>query len=124
MIAILAGGVLLMSQAGTTTVLLDPNATEANDVAYEAIAEGRVAAAIVEIERLLEQQPEDPALLINLGAAYAQQGDFDRAAESYRRAIESDERYKLELADGSWADSRLAARRALKALEMRTVAVR
>ena len=126
MITMLAGSVLLLAQAGTAAVLLDDGATatETSEVAFEAVAEGRSNEAIAEIERLLEEQPDDPALLINLGAAHAQQGDYQRAAECYRRAVQSDERYKLELADGRWVDSRLAARRALKTLEVHTVAMR
>ena len=124
MITIFAGSVLLLAQAGTATVLLDEGATETNEVAYEALADGRSNEAIAEIERLLEQRPGDPALLINLGAAYAQEGEYDRAEDCYRRAAESEERYKLELANGKWVDSRLAARRALAALEMQTLAAR
>ena len=124
MITILAGSVLLLAQAGTATALLDSAATETVEVAYDAIADGDSNEAIAELERLLEQQPDDPALLINLGAAHAQQGDYQSASECYLRAAESDERYKLELADGRWMDSRLAARRALEALEVQTVAMR
>ena len=60
--------------------------------------------------------PDDPALLINLGAAYARKGDAARAAGAFQAAIDSDTRYDLELADGTWVDSRQAARRALETL--------
>ena len=43
-------------------------------------------------------------------------GRRDEAMASFRAAIASADRYDLQLADGSWADSRDAARRAARAL--------
>ena len=40
-----------------------------------------------------------------------------RAATAFQAAIDSDTRYELELADGTWTDSRQAARRALETLQ-------
>ena len=58
-----------------------------------------------------------PVQLINLGSAYAQVGDTEKAAQYYGEAAASERRYQLELADGSWVDSRRAARTALLRLE-------
>ena len=118
-------GVLLFTQAGVATTVIDQDRfTQTSEVAYEEIADGRGAEAVEAIERLLEEQPGDPALLINLAAAQIQLGRYDQAAESYRQAITSSERYQLELADGNWIDSRLAARRGLQTLQGQVLAMR
>ena len=101
----------------TSTPGAEPPTSETRDVAYEDIAAGRADEAIQAIEALLEADPRDPALLINLGAAYARKGDAARAAEAFQAAIDSHTRYDLELADGTWADSRHAAQRALASLQ-------
>jgi uncharacterized protein HemY len=101
----------------TSTPGAEPMAIEQREVAYEAIAAGRTDEAIRAIEARLATDPDDPALLINLGAAYARKGDAARAATAFQAAIDSDTRYELELADGTWTDSRRAARRALEMLE-------
>lgn len=122
MITIFAATAALLLQAAPA--MLEPEHTVDTDVAFEAIAEGRSSEAIERIEAMLGEQGDDPALLINLAAAYLQEGKAERAADCYRRAIASDERYRMELADGSWVDSRLAARHALEALETRQIAMR
>ena len=101
----------------TSTPGAEPTTIEQREVAYEAIAAGRADEAIRAIEARLATDPDDPALLINLGAAYARRGDAARAAIAFQAAIDSDTRYELELADGSWTDSRQAARRALDTLQ-------
>lgn len=103
---------------------LDRQTIQQKDVAYEQVATGESQAAIDRLELLLSENPEDPALLINLGTALQQAGDLEKAADAYRAASESKTRYRLELADGSWVDSRRAARRALMAVEDRMVAMR
>lgn len=122
MIATFALGALLFAQSGPA--ILSSDAVESNEVSYEALQSGEAARAIAELESLRETNPDDPALLINLGSAYAQAGDSERAAEVYRAAIASDVRYRLELANGDWVDSRHAARLALRALEGSAMALR
>ena len=101
----------------TSTPGAEPTTIEQREVAYAEIAAGRADDAIRVIEARLVADPDDPALLINLGAAYARRGDAERAASAFQAAIDSDTRYELELADGSWSDSRHAARRALETLQ-------
>ena len=60
---------------------------------------------------------DHPATLINMGTAYARQGRADLAADMFRAALASDQRYELQLADGRWVDSRDAARMALTRLQ-------
>ena len=43
--------------------------------------------------------------------------DTARAEAAFQAAVNSDTRYELELADGTWADSRHAAQRALASLQ-------
>jgi cytochrome c-type biogenesis protein CcmH/NrfG len=117
MSATLVLSVLMAAAQITSTLGAEPVATETREVAYEEIAAGRTAEAIAELEAQLGADPDDPATLINLGAAYALQGDAKRAAAAFRAAIDSDTRYELELADGTWADSRHAAQRALRTLQ-------
>jgi cytochrome c-type biogenesis protein CcmH/NrfG len=87
------------------------------DVAYEDMANGRTEQAIASLEAKLLAEPNDPAVLINLGTAYARMGRTARAEEAFQAALKSSTFYQLELADGSWSDSRQAARLALRALE-------
>lgn len=114
--------VLLLAQAGPG--VMAEQANDRVDAAYEQIASGEISAAIVRLESALAENPGDPALLINLGAAYSEAGDLERAAEYYRAAAESDTRYRLQLANGEWLDSRRAARVALLRLEERALAMR
>ena len=111
MLAALAAAAQLTSTPGAEPGI------EQREVAYEAIATGRTDDAIRTIEARLAKDPDDPALLINLGAAYARRGDSERAAEAFQAAIDSDTRYELELADGTWTDSRAAARRGLETVQ-------
>lgn len=92
-------------------------AIEQKEVAYGDLTEGRTDRAIATLQEQLAADPTDPAVLINLGSAYAQRGDRARADQAYRAAIASSTRYSVELADGSWIDSRAAARIALVRLE-------
>ena len=122
---IYAVGALLFTQAGLATATADQDRfTQLDEVAFEQVTEGHASEAVTRLEALLQSQPDDPALLINLAAAQIQLGRYDKAADCYRQAIASQQRYDLELAGGLWVDSRLAARRALAALEGQTLAMR
>lgn len=81
------------------------------------IAQGEHARAIVILERQLAENPDDPALLINLGIAHAQRGDELQARENFEAAMGSRESVDLETANGSLMDSRRLARRALSMLD-------
>ncbi|EHJ61867.1 TPR repeat-containing protein [Novosphingobium pentaromativorans US6-1] len=95
------------------------------DVAYEELAAGKNEEAIAKLQRMGAAQSNDPAALINLGSAYARVGMAQQAMVSYKAAAASPERYDLELADGSWMDSRWAARTAMKGIATgQTLAVR
>lgn len=90
-----------------------------SDVAYTELSAGNAGAAISKLEHSAVDR-SDPAVLINLGTAYARQGATDKALAAFRAAIASPDRYDLELADGSWMDSREVARQALARLQRNT----
>lgn len=117
MIVMLAASALFATQAVAS--LPGPNVAveEQKEVAYQDLSQGLTERAIVMLEARLLQDPNDPALLINLGYAYARQGKLQRAAAAYRAAMTSETRYELETSDGKWLDSRKAARTALQSLE-------
>jgi tetratricopeptide (TPR) repeat protein len=110
---------LLCAAALATTNPAMPIATSAEDsgTVYKDLARSRTEAAIARILASKEFDSEDPATLINLGAAYERIGRKDRALAMYRAAIMSPDRYDLQLADGRWMDSREAARLAVDALK-------
>lgn len=91
--------------------------TDRVDVAYEALSEGRTAEAIAKLDRSAGIQASDPATLINLGTAYVRQGRLTEARDMFTAAMNAQDHYYLELADGTWVDSRKAAKAALKNLE-------
>lgn len=113
MSAILLAG-LIMSQVSPITV--EAPRGETLNVAYSQLAAGEPDAAL---ERISANRADasEPALLINKGSALAMMGRKEAARESYRAALASREQYYLELADGSWIDSRQAAKRALRMLD-------
>ncbi len=119
MIASVILAALLAAQPETSLPGPDLEMIEHKQVSYDALINGETQRAIAALEARLLDEPADPALLINLGAAYAQAGRTERAAAAYRAAIDSPTRYQLELADGRWLDSRRVARMALDRLATR-----
>lgn len=117
-ISLLLASALLASPA--MEVVASPPDVDRVEVAYDALRAGQNNAAIAQIEASGLAAKGDAAALINLGAAYARVGRRDEAMASFRAAIASADRYDLQLADGSWADSRDAARRAARALNANT----
>ncbi|EJL20754.1 hypothetical protein [Novosphingobium sp. AP12] len=113
-LSVLVTAVLLGQSAFTLDV--DKTAPDVTDVAYHELAAGQSQAAVQKLEAGGAAQSNDPAALINLGSAYARAGMADKALAAYRAAVASPDRYDLELADGSWVDSRVAARMALRGL--------
>jgi Flp pilus assembly protein TadD len=112
-IALAVVAALAAVPAAAETAAEPDRVAERIDVAFEALAEGRTADAMVRLQASHEQQAGDPAVLINLGTAYARQGRIDEARAMFEAAMTSSDRYDLELADGSWVDSRAAAKMAL-----------
>ena len=106
---LLAGA--LFSQAAVFTIEPYAGAVDSTDAAYEAMRQGRTDQAIAQL-----QSKNDAAALINLGTAYARKGLREEARAAFTAAMTAD-RYELQLADGSWMDSRRAARAAVARLD-------
>jgi len=86
-------------------------------LAAETLSAGESIRAISMLRTALEEQPNDPALLINLGIAYAQSGNDAEARASFEAAFASRTVIELETANGDSMDSQRLARRALGMLE-------
>lgn len=69
--------------------------------------------AIDVLKEEVRASDNDPALLINLGQAYARAGDFARAEQSFLKAHNSRNRYDIMLANGEVMSTRAAAKEAL-----------
>lgn len=113
----LTAAVLMGQSAFSLAVDRAPiDATEVKDVAYSELAAGRTQEAMQKLEAAGAAKSDDPATLINLGAAYARAGMSAKALSAYRAAVTTPVRYDLQLADGTWVDSRFAARRAMHSM--------
>lgn len=89
----------------------------APELAAGTLAAGRADQAIVTLRKASDADPQDAAVLINLGIAYAQTGDEVRAREAFQQALACEEVIELDTADGTATDSRRLARKALKMLD-------
>lgn len=85
-------------------------------VAYEELKTGQNQAAVDKLTHSAIAR-DDPSRLINLGTAYARLGRPGEARTAYQSAIASPVRYDVELAGGTYMDSRWAARTALANLD-------
>jgi Tfp pilus assembly protein PilF len=91
-------------------------AEERRELAAQPLAAGRQDEALALLERALAADPHDPAVLINLGIAYAHKGEEAKARAAFAAALACREVVELETADGSVTDSRRLARKALRML--------
>jgi len=94
-----------------------PAATPTPELAAQSLAAGRVEQALVTLEQASAADPQDAAVLINLGIAYAQAGREAKARAAFKQALACDAVIALETADGTSTDSRRLARKALKMLD-------
>lgn len=108
---------LLFAQSASASLLTEGTSVEAEDAGYVELVSGEATAAVQQLEKLHAQNPDDPAIMINLAAAYIEIGRLDDANRAYRLAIASRERLQLETAEGDWEDSRQIARSGLSRLE-------
>lgn len=82
-------------------------------LAYEALISGDNQAAVQTLEN---SRLNDPAVMINLGQAYARTGRSGDAAKMFVAAMNSNRSFDLILSDGQIINSRNAAKIALKNL--------
>ncbi len=91
--------------------------TEEPQLAAGILVSGEPAEAIARLERERELAPYDPAILINLGVAYAQAGDEAKAHDAFIDAARASQAVQVVTADGTQTDSRTLAHRGLRILE-------
>lgn len=117
MLSLLAFAFASPAAAQSIVVVTAPQAdSTVLPVAYAELRAGENAAAVTKLTGNAALDARDPSRLINLGTAYARLGRTADAAAAYEAAAASPIRYDLELADGSYMDSRWAARTALARL--------
>ncbi len=95
---------------------------KAGTLGYAALLQGNYPAALEQM-RAAEKQVSpsarrDPARLINMGLAYAKMGDVASARTHYEAAIAAPASFDIVLSDGRVMDSRVAARQALRRLDL------
>ncbi|MCZ8135936.1 MAG: tetratricopeptide repeat protein [Porphyrobacter sp.] len=103
-------------QAADTGAAL-ASAGEGGELAAQTLAAGREEEALAVLQRASAADPHDPAVLINLGIAYAHKGDDVKARAAFEAALTCHEVVELDTADGSATDSRRLARKALRMLD-------
>ena len=114
--------VFAMALLDTTPIPAQPAAglvslTDDSELAAQTLAAGQEDEALAKLVRATAANPHDPAVLINLGIAYAQKGDDAKARTAFEAALACHEVVELDTADGAAPDSRRLARKALKMLE-------
>ena len=110
--------VLLATQAAADPAVAQSSDVQGQpaDIASEALQSGRSGEAIAALERARAKHSDDPAVLINLGVAYAHRGDDLKARNLFKAAMDSRTVIDLETADGDAMSSRHLARKALSML--------
>ncbi|MEO1043971.1 MAG: tetratricopeptide repeat protein [Pseudomonadota bacterium] len=82
-----------------------------------ALDRGNIAEAITMLEAARLNEGNDPAILINLGQAYARAGDREKARSLFIKARDSRRGYDMVLSNGDVVSSRQAAIAALEWLD-------
>lgn len=95
----------------------DTRLADSPELAAQPLAAGQSDKALATLERASAAAPQDPAVLINLGIAYANIGDDSRARAAFEAAAASNDVVELDTADGTAIDSRRLARKALRMLD-------
>ncbi|MBU0669020.1 MAG: hypothetical protein KKG32_02940 [Alphaproteobacteria bacterium] len=107
----------MLGLAQGIAILAMAQAPVADNFGRQALVDGRETAAIAAIMDNDRIETDDPARLINLGIAYAREGDAELARQLFEAARDNRTRVELETAEGEWVDSRRLARQALAMLE-------
>lgn len=86
------------------------------DLSSALIARGESERAVRKLEEQVKANPSDPAVLINLGIAYAHSGEEAKAHAMFKAAMLSSDQIELETADGKTTDPKHLARKAISML--------
>ncbi|MCK0127699.1 tetratricopeptide repeat protein [Erythrobacter sp. F6033] len=103
--------------AADTSAAQTDATTQPEELGAASLAKGESGQAIRALEPQLKSNPSDPALLINLGIAFAQAGEEAKARAMFKAAMSSHKQLELETADGNSTDSRRLARKAIAMLD-------
>jgi tetratricopeptide (TPR) repeat protein len=87
------------------------------ELAVRPLTVGNAEQALATLEKASAANRHDPAVLINLGIAYAHAGEDAKARAAFEKALACHEVVELDTADGSATDSRRLARKAIRMLE-------
>jgi len=109
-------GASAQTQAATTPAPI-PGVEWPSDLAVAPLMARRADEAIAILEQSRLSDPEDPAVLINLGIAYAQTGREAEARALFNAALTKRAEFDLAISSGQVTDSRQLARRAIRMLE-------
>ena len=110
-------GCVAMAAIASAPAMAADNGAQRTTAGYEAIVAGDMAAAEMEIASLSESLARDPAHLINAGFVHWQAGRLTEARQAFLAARDHRRHYLIETADGSVADTRAVASRALARLQ-------
>jgi Flp pilus assembly protein TadD len=88
-----------------------------SDLAVAPLLARRSEEAIAILEQSHRSDPEDPAVMINLGIAYAQSGKEAEARTLFSAALAKRAEFDLAISNGQVTDSRQLARRAIRMLD-------
>lgn len=102
--------------AQTSSVALANAPVQNSSASTEAVG-AQAKSAIASLQDALNADPTDPALMINLGIAFAQDGETEKARAMFKQAMVNSEPVDLETASGGWTDSKRLARKALAMLD-------
>lgn len=92
------------------------DAAHTGPLAARSLAQGRDEEALIVLERATKADPNDPAVLINLGVVRARRGETELARAAFEAALTRHEAVGLTTADGRETDSHRLARKALRTL--------
>ena len=106
----------LVSNSGVANAAAKETLSERDELACEELDRGQYQNAIDKLIASGAQNSGDPALLINLGTAYFENGDAESARELYNMAYSIKKDIEVQLENGSWVSHRRAARKALMTL--------
>jgi Flp pilus assembly protein TadD len=105
------------AQAAAPVPATTPGIEWPSDLAVAPLMAHRTAEAIAILKQSHLSNPEDPAVMINLGIAYAQSGQEAEARALFDAALTKRAEFDLAISSGQVTDSRQLARRAIRMLE-------
>jgi Flp pilus assembly protein TadD len=117
LMSVFVAGLMTATPTASTDLARLHSHDEAPDLAASSLVAGRSEEAIRVLEKARNADANDPAVLINLGIAYAQLGRDAQARALFNEALAARAVFDLAISNGRTADSRQIARTALRMLD-------